>query len=108
MEKGGIYTCQSSTVGRVTAVTSVGPRSATANSVTVAVPSTSRPEFERHGRRDRATVPCHRDYGYGAQPYRAQTIADNAVRTFSGVGMFGVEMFLIGYGTEYMNEIAPR
>ncbi|KAL1722554.1 ATP-grasp domain-containing protein [Schizophyllum commune] len=39
---------------------------------------------------------------------RAQTIADNAVRTFSGVGMFGVEMFLIGYGTEYMNEIAPR
>ncbi|KAI4520129.1 ATP-grasp domain-containing protein, partial [Schizophyllum commune] len=39
---------------------------------------------------------------------RAQTIADNAVRTFSSVGMFGVEMFLLGDGTLYVNETAPR
>ncbi|KAL1658168.1 ATP-grasp domain-containing protein, partial [Schizophyllum commune] len=39
---------------------------------------------------------------------RAQTIADNAVRTFSSVGIFGVEMFLLGDGTLYVNEPAPR
>ncbi|KAL1657660.1 ATP-grasp domain-containing protein, partial [Schizophyllum commune] len=39
---------------------------------------------------------------------RAQTIAYNAVRTLSGVGMFGVELSPIGDGTGYMNEIAPR
>ncbi|KAL1678156.1 hypothetical protein EV122DRAFT_212579 [Schizophyllum commune] len=39
---------------------------------------------------------------------RAQTIAENAVRTLSGAGVFGVEMFLLEDGTLYVNEIAPR
>ncbi|KAL1741966.1 hypothetical protein HDZ31DRAFT_44287 [Schizophyllum fasciatum] len=39
---------------------------------------------------------------------RAQTIAESAVRTLSGAGVFGVEMFLLADGTITVNEIAPR
>jgi len=39
---------------------------------------------------------------------RAQTIAEAAVKTFEGAGVFGVEMFLLENGTVYVNEIAPR
>ncbi|KAI5822558.1 hypothetical protein K523DRAFT_358294 [Schizophyllum commune Tattone D] len=38
---------------------------------------------------------------------RAQTIADNTVRTFSSVGIFGVEMFLLGDGTLRIYEEDP-
>ncbi|EDR09943.1 uncharacterized protein LACBIDRAFT_318305 [Laccaria bicolor S238N-H82] len=39
---------------------------------------------------------------------RAQGIAEAAVQSLSGAGVFGVEMFLMENGTVYINEIAPR
>ncbi|PCH41702.1 Phosphoribosylaminoimidazole carboxylase [Wolfiporia cocos MD-104 SS10] len=39
---------------------------------------------------------------------RARKIAEDAVRTFSGAGIFGVEMFLMADGQVFLNEIAPR
>ncbi|KAF9233524.1 Phosphoribosylaminoimidazole carboxylase [Melanogaster broomeanus] len=39
---------------------------------------------------------------------RAQRVAESAVKTLSGAGVFGVEMFLMEDGTIYINEIAPR
>lgn len=39
---------------------------------------------------------------------RARAIAERAVATFSGAGVFGVEMFLLGDGELLVNEIAPR
>ncbi|OAX41108.1 Phosphoribosylaminoimidazole carboxylase [Rhizopogon vinicolor AM-OR11-026] len=39
---------------------------------------------------------------------RAQGIAEAAVKTFQGAGVFGVEMFLMEDGSIYINEIAPR
>ncbi|KAJ7174618.1 Phosphoribosylaminoimidazole carboxylase [Mycena filopes] len=41
-------------------------------------------------------------------PRRAQRIAEEAVKTFEGAGVFGVEMFLLDDGGIYINEIAPR
>ncbi|EPQ59796.1 Phosphoribosylaminoimidazole carboxylase [Gloeophyllum trabeum ATCC 11539] len=39
---------------------------------------------------------------------RAQAVAEQAIATFEGAGIFGVEMFLMDDGTIYINEIAPR
>ncbi|RPD52852.1 Phosphoribosylaminoimidazole carboxylase [Lentinus tigrinus ALCF2SS1-7] len=39
---------------------------------------------------------------------RAREVAENAVKTLQGAGVFGVEMFLMADGTVYINEIAPR
>ncbi|KAF8634185.1 hypothetical protein AX17_004267 [Amanita inopinata Kibby_2008] len=39
---------------------------------------------------------------------RACEVAENAVKTFEGAGVFGIEMFLMEDGTLYINEIAPR
>ncbi|KIL60787.1 hypothetical protein M378DRAFT_167767 [Amanita muscaria Koide BX008] len=39
---------------------------------------------------------------------RARRVAEEAVSTFEGAGIFGVEMFLMNDGTIYINEIAPR
>jgi phosphoribosylaminoimidazole carboxylase len=39
---------------------------------------------------------------------RALTIARDAVSTFTGWGIFGVEMFLLSTGEILLNEIAPR
>lgn len=39
---------------------------------------------------------------------KAQLLAENAVKTFPGAGIFGVEMFLLDDGTILLNEIAPR
>ncbi|KAJ7196949.1 phosphoribosylaminoimidazole carboxylase [Mycena pura] len=39
---------------------------------------------------------------------RAQIVAEAAVKTFEGAGVFGVEMFLMDDGGLYINEIAPR
>ncbi|KAF8959392.1 phosphoribosylaminoimidazole carboxylase [Flammula alnicola] len=39
---------------------------------------------------------------------RARSVAENAIRTFSGAGVFGVEMFLMEDGNIFINEIAPR
>ncbi|KAF9045726.1 phosphoribosylaminoimidazole carboxylase [Hymenopellis radicata] len=39
---------------------------------------------------------------------KAQAIAEAAVATFEGAGIFGVEMFLLENGDIYINEIAPR
>ncbi|KAH8107860.1 Phosphoribosylaminoimidazole carboxylase [Cristinia sonorae] len=39
---------------------------------------------------------------------RARAVAEAAVKTFQGAGVFGVEMFLLEDGTIYLNEIAPR
>ena len=39
---------------------------------------------------------------------RAQKVAEEAVGTFKGAGVFGVEMFLLEDGGIYINEIAPR
>ncbi|KAI0337317.1 Phosphoribosylaminoimidazole carboxylase [Trametopsis cervina] len=41
-------------------------------------------------------------------PDRARSIAEAAIRTFEGAGIFGVEMFLLADGSIYLNEIAPR
>ena len=38
----------------------------------------------------------------------SQEVAKNAVSTFEGAGVFGVEMFLLGDGQILLNEIAPR
>ncbi|KAI5999369.1 Phosphoribosylaminoimidazole carboxylase [Pisolithus orientalis] len=38
----------------------------------------------------------------------SQRIAESAVKTFQGAGIFGVEMFLMEDGSIYINEIAPR
>ncbi|KAJ7654363.1 phosphoribosylaminoimidazole carboxylase [Mycena rosella] len=40
--------------------------------------------------------------------HRAQRVAEDAIKTFEGAGVFGVEMFLIDDGGLYINEIAPR
>ncbi|KIK98462.1 hypothetical protein PAXRUDRAFT_823886 [Paxillus rubicundulus Ve08.2h10] len=39
---------------------------------------------------------------------RAQRVAESAVKTLTGAGVFGVEMFLMDDGAIYINEIAPR
>ncbi|KIJ59435.1 hypothetical protein HYDPIDRAFT_162459 [Hydnomerulius pinastri MD-312] len=39
---------------------------------------------------------------------RAQSVAESAVKTLRGAGVFGVEMFLMDDGSIYINEIAPR
>ncbi|KAI7897764.1 phosphoribosylaminoimidazole carboxylase [Cokeromyces recurvatus] len=39
---------------------------------------------------------------------RAQTIAERAIQTFPGAGIFGVEMFVMADGHILLNEIAPR
>nr|Q01930.1 RecName: Full=Phosphoribosylaminoimidazole carboxylase; AltName: Full=AIR carboxylase; Short=AIRC [Ogataea methanolica]CAA54041.1 5-aminoimidazole ribonucleotide-carboxylase [Ogataea methanolica] len=39
---------------------------------------------------------------------KAQILADNAVKSFPGAGIFGVEMFLLQNGDLLVNEIAPR
>ncbi|CAG8458646.1 12718_t:CDS:2 [Racocetra fulgida] len=39
---------------------------------------------------------------------KAKTIAENAILTLDGAGVFGVEMFLMNDGHIYVNEIAPR
>lgn len=39
---------------------------------------------------------------------RAQTVAKQAVNSFDGAGVFGVEMFLLPGGEILINEIAPR
>ncbi|KAG9027551.1 phosphoribosylaminoimidazole carboxylase ade2 [Tulasnella sp. JGI-2019a] len=38
----------------------------------------------------------------------ARSVAEQAIRTFSGAGVFGVEMFLMKDGSIIVNEIAPR
>ncbi|KAG2014186.1 phosphoribosylaminoimidazole carboxylase [Coprinopsis cinerea AmutBmut pab1-1] len=40
--------------------------------------------------------------------HRARSIAEDAVRSFTGAGIFGVEMFLLENGDISINEIAPR
>ncbi|KAJ7618519.1 phosphoribosylaminoimidazole carboxylase [Roridomyces roridus] len=40
--------------------------------------------------------------------HRAQTMAADAIKTFDGAGVFGVEMFLMEDGGLFINEIAPR
>lgn len=39
---------------------------------------------------------------------RARAVAEAAVKSFEGAGVFGVEMFLLETGNIYLNEIAPR
>ncbi|KAF9262857.1 phosphoribosylaminoimidazole carboxylase [Marasmius fiardii PR-910] len=39
---------------------------------------------------------------------RAKAVAEQAVATLDGAGVFGVEMFLMADGAIYINEIAPR
>jgi len=39
---------------------------------------------------------------------RAQSVAEEAIKTFTGAGVFGVEMFLMPNDSIYVNEIAPR
>ncbi|ODV95121.1 hypothetical protein PACTADRAFT_42709 [Pachysolen tannophilus NRRL Y-2460] len=39
---------------------------------------------------------------------KAQLLARNAIKTFNGAGIFGVEMFLLANGELLINEIAPR
>lgn len=39
---------------------------------------------------------------------KAQLLAENSVKTFTGAGIYGVEMFLLDDGTILLNEIAPR
>ncbi|KAH7888219.1 hypothetical protein F5I97DRAFT_969200 [Phlebopus sp. FC_14] len=39
---------------------------------------------------------------------RAQQVAETAVKTLEGAGVFGVEMFLMEDGSIFINEIAPR
>ncbi|GBE85451.1 Phosphoribosylaminoimidazole carboxylase [Sparassis crispa] len=39
---------------------------------------------------------------------RATAVAEAAVKTLRGAGVFGVEMFLMEDGSVYLNEIAPR
>lgn len=56
---------------------------------------------------------CHLVYAPARLPFsiqqRAQTLAMDAVRTFEGAGIYGVEMFVLQDGeTILLNEIAPR
>ncbi|KAI9307301.1 phosphoribosylaminoimidazole carboxylase [Cunninghamella echinulata] len=44
----------------------------------------------------------------GATLIRAQAVAENAIKTFPGAGIFGVEMFVLEDGSILLNEIAPR
>ncbi|CAM0141396.1 phosphoribosylaminoimidazole carboxylase ade2 [Umbelopsis sp. WA50703] len=44
----------------------------------------------------------------GVVAERAQKVAENAIKTFSGAGVFGVEMFMMEDGALLLNEIAPR
>ncbi|GAB5586710.1 phosphoribosylaminoimidazole carboxylase ade2 [Umbelopsis nana] len=44
----------------------------------------------------------------GVVAERAQKVAENAIKTFSGAGVFGVEMFMMEDGKLLLNEIAPR
>ncbi|KAJ3511473.1 hypothetical protein NLJ89_g4083 [Agrocybe chaxingu] len=39
---------------------------------------------------------------------KARSVAEKAIRSFSGAGVFGVEMFLMDNGDIFVNEIAPR
>jgi phosphoribosylaminoimidazole carboxylase len=44
----------------------------------------------------------------GAVAKKAQLIAENAIKSFPGAGIFGVEMFVMADGEILLNEIAPR
>lgn len=44
----------------------------------------------------------------GSVAKKAQLIAENAIKTFTGAGIFGVEMFVMANGDIILNEIAPR
>ncbi|KAJ8653644.1 phosphoribosylaminoimidazole carboxylase, ATPase subunit [Lichtheimia ornata] len=44
----------------------------------------------------------------GAALAKAQAIAADAIKSFPGAGIFGVEMFLMENGSILLNEIAPR
>lgn len=44
----------------------------------------------------------------GAVAKKAQKIAENAIKSFPGAGIFGVEMFVMKDGEILLNEIAPR
>lgn len=44
----------------------------------------------------------------GSVAKKAQKIAENAIKTFPGAGIFGVEMFVMEDGEILLNEIAPR
>ncbi|CAO3669022.1 unnamed protein product [Umbelopsis ramanniana] len=44
----------------------------------------------------------------GVVAERAQKVAEKAIKTFSGAGVFGVEMFMMEDGELLLNEIAPR
>nr|CAE84137.1 phosphoribosylaminoimidazole carboxylase [Hebeloma cylindrosporum] len=41
-------------------------------------------------------------------PSKATSIAENAIKSFTGAGVFGVELFLMDDGKIFINEIAPR
>lgn len=55
---------------------------------------------------------CHLVYAPARVPdsvrYKAKLLAENAVLTFKGAGIFGVEMFLLPNSELLVNEIAPR
>ncbi|ANB13351.1 phosphoribosylaminoimidazole carboxylase ADE2 [Sugiyamaella lignohabitans] len=55
---------------------------------------------------------CHLVYAPARVPdtiqLKAKLEAENAVKTFTGAGIFGVEMFLLEDGEIIVNEIAPR
>lgn len=44
----------------------------------------------------------------GSVAVKAQQIAENAIKSFPGAGIFGVEMFVMADGEILLNEIAPR
>ncbi|KAL0136905.1 phosphoribosylaminoimidazole carboxylase [Mucor lusitanicus] len=44
----------------------------------------------------------------GSVAVKAQKIAENAIKSFPGAGIFGVEMFVMADGEILLNEIAPR
>ncbi|ORY48744.1 phosphoribosylaminoimidazole carboxylase [Rhizoclosmatium globosum] len=44
----------------------------------------------------------------GTVQQRARKVAEEAVRSFEGAGIFGVEMFLLDDGSILLNELAPR
>ncbi|KAK5782367.1 phosphoribosylaminoimidazole carboxylase ADE2 PWA37_005371 [Arxiozyma heterogenica] len=55
---------------------------------------------------------CHLCYCPAELPnsirLKAALLAENAIKAFSGAGIFGVEMFLLDNGDILINEIAPR
>lgn len=55
---------------------------------------------------------CHLVYAPARVPdsvqLKAKILAQNAVKSFPGAGIFGVEMFLLADGELLVNEIAPR